>query len=138
MFWPDFTWYSVIDLNYYPSNKAEYSNNKTRPTGLGVQGLADVFAMIGLQFDSHEAKVINRQISEVMYYSALKTSCEIAKINGSYEKFEGSPLSLGKFHFDLYSNNNYTSSNFGDLPTNETITSEMWDELRFNIIKNGV
>jgi len=92
----------VIDDNWYPVEKAEVSNLNHRPMGIGVQGLADVFAMLGLPFDSAEAREINKRIFESIYYGALKGSVECAKGKGKYATFEGSPLSQGKFQFDMW------------------------------------
>ena len=94
---------NVIDINFYPVEKAKLSNLKHRPIGIGVQGLADVFAMFKTAFDSDEAREINRQIFETIYFAALTESMVIAKENGKpYTTFQGSPLSLGKFQFDLW------------------------------------
>ena len=92
----------VIDANYYPSQCAKNSNLRHRPIGLGVQGLADVFQMLGLAFDAPEARELNRNIFECMYYSALSSSCALAKKFGKYETFTGSPASEGKLQFDLW------------------------------------
>lgn len=93
---------TVIDDNWYPVEKSEVSNMNHRPMGIGVQGLADVFAMLGLPFDSPEARQINKDIFESIYYGALKGSMECAKKHGKYTTYEGSPLSQGKFQFDLW------------------------------------
>jgi ribonucleoside-diphosphate reductase alpha chain/ribonucleoside-diphosphate reductase subunit M1 len=92
----------VIDKNYYPSQCAENSNMRHRPVGLGVQGLADVFQMLGLAFDAPEARELNRNIFECMYYSALSSSCALAKKSGPYETFLGSPASEGQLQFDMW------------------------------------
>ena len=91
----------VIDKNYYPVDSAENSNMKHRPIGLGVQGLADVFNLSGLSFDSPEASKLNAAIFETIYHAALEASCELAETDGSYSSFEGSPLSQGILHFDM-------------------------------------
>ena len=93
---------NVIDANYYPTTETETSNMKHRPIGLGVQGLADVFAMMKMPFDSEEARALNKQIFEHMYYYALEESNRLALTRGQYSTFEGSPLSQGQFQFDLY------------------------------------
>jgi ribonucleotide reductase alpha subunit len=85
----------VIDKNYYPVETAENSNMKHRPIGLGVQGLADVFNLSGLSFDSPEAMKLNAAIFETIYHAALEASCELAEIDGPYSSFEGSPISQG-------------------------------------------
>ena len=92
----------VIDINFYPTNKTERSNNKHRPIGLGIQGLADVYFKLNLAYDSEKAKEINKLIFETIYFGALEASCELAKEKGVYSTFKGSPLSEGKFQFDLW------------------------------------
>ncbi len=92
----------IIDVNYYPVPEAQKSNLRHRPIGIGVQGLADAFILMRFPFDSPEAKKLNRDIFETIYYSAMKTSIELAKEEGAYETFEGSPLSHGIFQFDLW------------------------------------
>lgn len=92
----------VIDVNYYPTEKTRKSNMRHRPIGLGIQGLADTFIMMGYSFDSEEAKELNRLIFETMYHGALVESCEIAKKDGFYESFPGSPTSRGILQFDLW------------------------------------
>jgi ribonucleoside-diphosphate reductase alpha subunit len=98
----------VIDKNYYPTRPAYLSNMRHRPIGLGVQGLADVFMMLGLPFDSPEARKINTEIFEVLYHAALEESCLLAKEEGKYETFTGSPASEGTLQFDLWSIENDT------------------------------
>jgi len=114
----------VIDENYYPTRPAELSNMRHRPVGLGVQGLADVFQMLSLAFDSPEARELNRNIFECMYYSALVSSCALAKKFGKYETFTGSPASEGKLQFDLWN----------------VMPSEKWDwsALKADIQKYGL
>jgi ribonucleoside-diphosphate reductase alpha chain len=92
----------VIDINYYPVQEAKKSNNRHRPIGLGVQGLADVFCMLRLPYDSTEAKILNRKIFETIYFGALQMSNELAKIYGPYETFAGSPFSEGLLQFHLW------------------------------------
>jgi ribonucleoside-diphosphate reductase alpha subunit len=92
----------VIDRNFYPVETARKSNMRHRPIGLGVQGLADVFILCRLAFDSDEAKEINARIFETMYHAALEASSELAEVDGSYETFEGSPASQGVFQFDMW------------------------------------
>jgi len=93
---------SVIDNSYYPTQKSKKSNMKTRPIGIGVQGLADLFMMLGLPFDSNEARLINRRIFETIYHGALEQSCLMAKENAPYESFQGSPASKGILQFDMW------------------------------------
>lgn len=160
----------IIDINYYPIDEAKYSNNRHRPIGIGVQGLTDVFMMLGLAYESKEASLLNEKIFETMYNSAMNASLHCAKhygvwrwtqhtasdtvadldelpINyddtyktgdiisvigetyvkqsGCYESFHGSPLSKGKFQFDLW----------GEEPTTDRYD---WDALRSEIKKHGV
>lgn len=92
----------VIDRNYYPVPEARNSNMRHRPIGIGVQGLADTFCMMGLPFESDEALKVNEMIFETIYYASMQTSIEIAMVEGHYSSFPGSPLSEGKFQFDLW------------------------------------
>ena len=114
----------VIDKNYYPTKCAKNSNMKHRPIGIGVQGLADVFMMFECAFDSEQARDLNKSIFEHIYYAAVSESMELAKELGAYEKFQGSPLSEGKFQFDLW----------GVEPE----MTAKWDKLRQDVMKNGV
>lgn len=115
---------NVIDVNYYPSPAAKFSNLLHRPIGLGVQGLADVFFMLGLPYESDEAKMLNKEIFETIYYASIKASCDLAKEQGTYATYEGSPISQGKFQFDLW----------GVTPTKRWD----WEKLREDVRKNGV
>ena len=99
----------VIDRNYYPVPQAEYSNRRHRPIGIGVQGLADVFMILGLSFDEPKARELNKQIFETIYRAALTESCELAKIEGPYETFAGSPASQGILQFDMWGSKPATS-----------------------------
>jgi ribonucleoside-diphosphate reductase alpha subunit len=119
----------IIDINYYPVPQAEYSNKKNRPIGIGVQGLADTFIKLRMPFDSHEARQLNKDIFETIYYNALEISCELSKEFGSYESYEGSPISQGKFQFDLW--------NIKPNPNSLTVTWN-WESLREDIKKYGV
>lgn len=92
----------VIDVNYYPVPEARKSNFRHRPVGLGIQGLADAFILLRMPFDSEEAKGLNEDIFETIYFAAMETSMELAKLNGTYETYEGSPVSQGLFQFDLW------------------------------------
>jgi ribonucleoside-diphosphate reductase alpha subunit len=121
----------IIDINFYPVEETRRSNMRHRPIGIGVQGLADVFMMLRIPFDSNNARILNANIHETIYYSALTESNKIAINDGPYETFEGSPLSKGKFQFDLWT----------DVNQQRVIDSMgiwNWDELRDSIIKNGV
>ena len=93
---------AVIDNNYYPVEEARYSNMKHRPVGLGVQGLADVFIMLRLPFESDLAKMLNKNIFETIYFAAMTASNDLAKQHGTYETYEGSPVSKGIFQFDMW------------------------------------
>ncbi len=92
----------VIDYNYYPTPETRYSNLRNRPLGIGIQGLADVFMKMKVPYDSEGAKDINKKIAETMYYGALKASIELAKEQGPYETFAGSPASEGILQFDMW------------------------------------
>jgi ribonucleoside-diphosphate reductase alpha chain len=115
---------NVIDVNYYPSKSAKFSNLLHRPIGLGVQGLADVFFLTGISYDSSEAKSLNKQIFETIYFATMRASCDLAKSDGPYATYQGSPVSEGKFQFDLWGAN----------------TTDRWDwkKLREDIQKYGV
>ena len=92
----------VIDINYYPVPEARNSNLRHRPIGIGVQGLADTFIMLKMPFDSEEAAGLNRDIHETIYFAAMTASMEMAKKDGPYESFKGSPVSKGIFQFDMW------------------------------------
>jgi ribonucleoside-diphosphate reductase alpha chain len=92
----------IIDGNYYPVEEARTSNLRHRPIGLGVQGLADVFILMRLPFESDEAKQLNKEIFETIYFAAMTASKDLAKVNGAYETFAGSPVSKGIFQFDMW------------------------------------
>ena len=92
----------VIDINYYPTEKTRRSNMRHRPIGIGVQGLADVFILMGHPYHSEAAKEINRKIFETIYHAALEESCNLARLNEPYETFAGSPASQGLLQFDLW------------------------------------
>lgn len=92
----------VIDINYYPIPEARNSNMRHRPIGIGVQGLADAFIMMRFAFDGPEARQLNKDIFETIYYAALEESCALAEKNGAYESYEGSPASKGELQFDMW------------------------------------
>jgi ribonucleoside-diphosphate reductase alpha chain len=92
----------VIDVNYYPVIEAQNSNFRHRPIGLGVQGLADAFILMGLPFESEGAAQLNAEIFETIYFAAMQSSVDLAKKEGHYESFPGSPLSKGMFQFDFW------------------------------------
>jgi ribonucleoside-diphosphate reductase alpha chain len=114
----------IIDNNYYPIEEARNSNLKHRPIGLGVQGLADVFILLRLPFESDLAKLLNKNIFETIYFAAMSASKDLAKAHGAYDTFKGSPLSKGLFQFDLW----------GVQPSNRWD----WDTLRAEVIEHGV
>jgi ribonucleoside-diphosphate reductase alpha subunit len=115
----------VIDVNYYPNEKTRRSNMRHRPIGIGVQGLADVFMIMRIPFESEEAQKINKNIFETIYHAALESSCEIARSVGPYETFEGSPASQGLLQFDLW----------GYEQPNDRYD---WPALKENIKKHGL
>ena len=92
----------IIEINYYPTEKTRRSNMRHRPIGIGIQGLADVFLLLGYAFLSEEAREINRYIFETIYHGALEASCELADQLGPYETFRGSPASKGILQFDMW------------------------------------
>lgn len=114
----------IIDGNYYNLQETRNSNFRHRPIGIGVQGLADVFCLLRLPFESEEAKILNKNIFETIYFGALTASLELAKQDGAYESFKGSPLSKGIFQFDMW---DVTPTDRWD-----------WDTLRKEIIEHGV
>lgn len=117
----------VIDRNYYPVPEARNSNMRHRPIGLGVQGLADTFILLRLPFTSDEAKQLNQEIFETLYFAALTASLEIAKEEGSYSSFKGSPISKGQFQHNLWGIKDEELSGRWD-----------WNKLREEVIEHGV
>ncbi|MFK5969299.1 MAG: ribonucleoside-diphosphate reductase subunit alpha [Candidatus Marithrix sp.] len=111
----------IIDINYYPVEEAKVSNLRHRPIGLGVQGLADAFILMRYPFESDQAKLLNIQIFETIYYAALETSCQLAQESGTYETYQGSPISEGKLQFDLW---NMTPTDLHDWATLKARISE--------------
>jgi ribonucleotide reductase alpha subunit len=93
----------IIDVNFYPTEKTKRSNMRHRPIGIGVQGLADVFIQMGIPFYSDKAKELNCSIFETIYHAAVEQSIELAKMEGPYETFNGSPASKGELQFDMWS-----------------------------------
>jgi ribonucleoside-diphosphate reductase alpha chain len=114
----------IIDNNYYPVEEARNSNTRHRPIGLGVQGLADVFILMRLPFESDMAKLLNKNIFETIYFAAMTASKDLAIEQGPYQTFQGSPLSKGQFQFDLW--NVQPSDRYN------------WDALRTEVITHGV
>jgi len=124
----------VIDANFYPVKEAETSNMKHRPIGIGVQGLADVFILLKVPFESERARQLNRDIFEAIYFAALTASCKIAEVDGPYTTYKGSPMSEGKLQFDLWKE--FTNEEKDGVE----VTDERfdWTSLRKNIAKHGV
>jgi ribonucleoside-diphosphate reductase alpha chain len=133
---------NVIDINAYPTPKHELSNKKHRPLGIGFSGLADILIRLKIPYESEQAFNYNRNIMAAMYYAAIKESNKLAIERGTYESFKGSPMSEGKFQFDLW--NDYGTdlwkSKIRDVAQYPaTIDSLLnWEELRTNIIKYGL
>lgn len=119
----------VIDLNYYPVIETEKSNKRHRPLGIGVQGLADTYAMMGWSFDDERSRNLNKQMFAAIYYASMNASLELAKEKGEYDTFRGSPLSYGKFQFDLWGQQ--ALQQVGDIKLD-------WDALREKVVKHGV
>ena len=118
---------TVIDRNYYPVKEAENSNLRHRPVGLGIQGLADAFIMLRMPFTSEEAKKLNQDIFETLYFAAVTSSMEIAKAKEPYSTYKGSPISQGEFQFNMW------GVKEEDLSGNWN-----WSKLRKDIKKHGV
>ncbi len=114
----------IIDNNFYPVEEARNSNMRHRPIGLGVQGLADAFIMLGFPFESEEARALNREVFETIYFASMTASKDLAKIDGPYQTIKGSPVSKGVFQFDMW----------GVTPTNRW----EWDLLKDEVKKHGV
>ena len=117
----------VIDRNYYPVVEAENSNTRHRPVGLGVQGLADAFILLRMPFTSDEAKQLNQEIFETLYFAAVTASMELAKVEGPYSTFQGSPISQGEFQYNLWG-----------LKDEELSGRWDWASLRTEVVKHGV
>ncbi|MFN8280614.1 MAG: ribonucleoside-diphosphate reductase subunit alpha [Saprospiraceae bacterium] len=115
----------IIDINYYPIPEAQKSNFRHRPIGIGVQGLADAFILMRMPFDSNEARKLNKEIFESIYYAAVSESCTLAKQFGPYETFKGSPMSNGEMQFDLWK-------------VQPTPGRYDWDTLKKQVIEHGI
>ncbi len=113
----------VIDRNYYPVPEAEYSNRTHRPIGIGVQGLADTFFKLRLAFESDAANLLNQQVFETIYFASMSASCDLAKKDGPYASYQGSPLSKGLMQFDLW---NFNPTTLWD-----------WKALKEKVAKHG-
>ncbi len=118
---------NVIDLNFYPTEETKLSNMKHRPVGLGVQGLADVFCMLKLPFESEDSDKLQVEIFETIYFAALTSSKDLAVENGAYSSFEGSPLSKGQFQYELWGKTDKDTSGRWD-----------WKSLRKDVVKYGI
>ena len=118
----------IIDNNYYPVEEARTSNMKHRPVGLGVQGLADVFILLRLPFDSDLAKMLNKNIFETIYFAAMTASKDLAKKQGAYETFAGSPVSKGIFQFDMW----------GTTPTDRWDWATLKEEVKQYGVRNSL
>jgi ribonucleoside-diphosphate reductase alpha chain len=114
----------IIDGNYYPVEEARNSNLRHRPIGLGVQGLADAFIMLRYPFESEDARRLNREVFETIYYAAMTASKDLAKIEGPYETYAGSPVSKGVFQYDMW----------GVTPSSRW----EWDVLKEEVMQYGV
>ena len=126
----------VIDLNYYPLESARRSNMRHRPIGIGIQGLADVFMILKMDFDSKEAQRLNFQIAETMYYAALKGSHDLAQERGNYPGIVGSHIEQGVLQQDLWDKYNLAKDIYSNRPHHEYITTSVgwdWDQLRHDI-----
>ena len=118
---------NVIDLNFYPTAETKLSNFKHRPVGLGVQGLADVFCILGLPFESDEADTLQTDIFETIYFAALTSSKDLAKVHGAYESIDDSPISKGIFQYQMWGKTDEDTSGRWD-----------WKSLRKEVVNNGV
>jgi len=114
----------IIDNNFYPTPEARNSNMRHRPIGIGVQGLADAFVLLRFPFESDEARKLNKEIFETIYYAAMTASKDLAKVDGPYETYKGSPISKGTFQFDMW---NVKPSDRWE-----------WDVLREEVMEHGV
>ena len=117
----------VIDRNYYPVKEAENSNMRHRPVGLGIQGLADTFILMRLPFTSDQAKKLNQEIFETLYFASVEASHEMAVVEGPYSSFEGSPISKGEFQYNMWG-----------LKDEELSGRWDWGTLREKVMKDGV
>jgi ribonucleotide reductase alpha subunit len=131
----------VIDINYYPTPETRTSNMRHRPVGLGVQGLADVFALLRASWESDKAAELNQLIFEHIYYAAIESSCEVAEVEGPYSTFEGSPMSQGIFQYDMWKVTPLTAQE-GQIQWT-TVSEEKdqtlpWEALKERVKKHGV
>lgn len=120
----------IIDLNYYPVEEARRSNMRHRPIGLGVQGLADAFIMLRMPFESDEARRLNEDIFETIYFGAMTASMELSREQGPYETWKGSPISQGIFQFDMWEQDGQ--------PVKPKSNRWDWESLRKDVVEHGV
>lgn len=116
----------IIDINYYPTSETKLSNDRHRPIGIGVQGLADVFAMFKISFGSEESRILNRKIHETIYYGCILETIRLAKETGSYSTFKGSPFSKGELQFDLWG-----------LKESDLLMGYNWTKVRQDLVEFG-
>ena len=114
----------IIDVTFYPFTEVKNSNIKHRPIGITAQGLADTFSLLHMTFEGDEAKILNRQIFETIYYAALEASCELAQTDGPFPSYDGCPVSKGIFQYDMWN----------VLPTNLW----NWSDLKEKISRYGI
>lgn len=120
----------IIDINYYPVEEARRSNMRHRPIGIGIQGLADAFIMLRMPFESDEARRLNEDIFETIYFGAMTSSMEQAKESGPYETWKGSPISEGIFQFDMWERDG--------VPVKPKSNRWDWESLRKDVVGHGV
>jgi ribonucleoside-diphosphate reductase alpha subunit len=132
----------VIDINFYPTPETKTSNLRHRPVGLGIQGLADVFAMLRAPWESEKAAELNQLLFEHIYYAAVESSCEIAEREGPYSTFEGSPMSQGLFQYDLWNVTPLTATPDAQRFTTTAIAESErlldWEGLKARVRQHGV
>jgi len=132
----------VIDINFYPTPETKTSNLRHRPVGLGIQGLADVFAMLRAPWESEKAAELNQLLFEHIYYAAVESSCELAEREGPYSSFEGSPMSQGLFQYDLWNVTPLTATPDAQRFTTTAIAESErlldWEGLKARVRQHGV
>ncbi len=119
---------NIIDINHYPVEETRTSNNRHRPIGIGIQGLADAFIAMRYPFESDEARALNVAIFETLYHGAVEASCELAERDGAYESFAGSPASHGQLQFDLW----------GVTPSNRYNWAELKQRIQTHGLRNSL
>ena len=119
----------VIDVQFYPTEEARASNTRHRPIGIGIQGLHDVFQLLNVPLASAEAVQLSERIMEAMYYAAVRQSVELAKRDGAYSSFAGSPASRGELQFDLWDKSDYVHATYG---------RDRWQHLREQVMEHGM